>query len=69
MDAVMTPIRDMVEHSFAKCVTLWSFMDFSKKHMLWSAAKEDEWLIVAFLTNLHVHVFITNEFFHLCATP
>ena len=48
-DTAMTPVREMVEHSFAKCVKLWSYMDFSKKHMLWSACKDDEWIIAAFL--------------------
>ncbi len=53
IDNAMVPVRTEVEHTFSKLVALWPLLDFCKKHKLWSTATAEEWIIGAFLTNIH----------------
>lgn len=60
MDSAMTPVRKMVEHSFSKCVSLWPFMDYNKKHRMWASPTVDEWIVVALATNLHTSCYASK---------
>ena len=42
MDAAMTAVRDMLVHSLSEFVSLWTFIDFMKKHNLWATSTVED---------------------------